>query len=75
MLEKTIVIIGFAGTFLTFPGLLLYCIFEAQKKEKPRLLHQIGALLALGVYALGFCWISAQVRSIAPFQACEHKIT
>ena len=68
MLEKTIAIIGFAGTFLAFPGLLLYCIFEAQKKEKPRLLHQIGALLALGVYALGFCWISAQVRSIAPFQ-------
>ena len=68
MLEKTIAIIGFAGTFLAFPGLLLYCIFEAQKKEKPRLLHQIGALLALGVYTLGFCWISAQVRSIAPFQ-------
>ena len=68
MLEKTIAIIGFAGTFLAFPGLLLYCIFEAQKKEKPRLLHQIGALLALGVYALGFCWISAQVRSIAPFE-------
>ena len=68
MLEKTIAIIGFAGTFLAFPGLLLYCIFEAQKKEKPRLLHQIGALLALGLYAFVFCRLSAAVRSIAPFQ-------
>ena len=68
MLEKVVVSVCIAGTFLAFPGLLLYCFFEAQKKEKPRLLHQIGALLALGVYALGFCWISAQVRSIAPFQ-------
>lgn len=68
MLEKVVVSVCIAGTFLAFPGLLLYCIFEAQKKEKPRLLHQIGALLALGLYAFVFCRLSAAVRSIAPFQ-------
>ena len=73
MLEKVVVYISSAGTLLAFPGLFLYCIFEAQQNEKPRLWYQIGALLALGVYSLVFCWFSAQVRSIAPFELINRE--
>ena len=67
MLEKVVASVGIAGTLLAFPGLLLYCILEAQQK-KYQLLRQMGALLALGLYTLMFCWFSAAVRSIAPFE-------
>ena len=73
MLEKVVVYISSAGTLLAFPGLFLYCIFEAQQNEKPRLWSQIGALLALGVYSLVFCWFSAAVRSIAPFELINRE--
>ena len=59
--------------FVILPGLLLFQLFEEQKREKPRFFCQWGIVLLLGGLGGLACCLSAAVRSIAPFELINRE--